>query len=260
MRVDAANTQQLAMMRLSSGQRINSAADDAAGLAISELMRGQVRGEDVATRNMRDSQSMYATAEGALNASHSVLQRMRGLSVQANNGMLTDSDRAMIQQEFSQLRDSLDSIGRYTQYNTKNLLDGSLQEANTTVNANGESMQMSLSSALAANLGDGESGMTLADVNLQSNPEDALKVIDGAIAQISDSRSTIGAKNNRLDHAINVSTNKQVNMQAAESRIRDADIAQQVMEMNRSDLLQQTYFATQKMQQNMAGQLFNALF
>lgn len=256
----ASQSQQMAMLRLSTAERINSAADDAAGLAISEQMRGQIRGENVAVRNMQDSQNMMQTAEGALGSTHSVLGRMRELAVQANNGILTSSDRGAIQQEFSQLRDTIDSIGRHTQFNTKNLLDGSFQGMNTTTNANGEGIQTGIKSALANSLGDSNSGITLADVNLQSDPSSALKVIDGAIAQISDSRSSIGATQSRLDHGINISETKQVNTQASESRIRDADMAKQAMELNRANMLQETYFATQKMQQSMAGQILNLLF
>lgn len=249
--------QQLAMVRLSTAERINSAADDAAGLAISEQMRGQIRGENIATRNMRDSQSMLQTAEGALNSSNSVLQRMRELSIQANNGILTSSDRAAIQQEFSQLRDTLNSIGKNTEFNTKNLLDGSLQNAKTTTNANGATLSTSINSALAGQLGDSSSGLSLEDVNLQTNPKEALKVIDGAIKQITEYRSSIGATNNRLDSAVNVSKTKSYNIQASESRIRDANMAEEISQLNRAKLLQQTYLATQKMQQNMAGQILN---
>lgn len=256
----ASNEQKLAMIKLSTAQRINSAADDAAGLAISEKMRAQIDGENVAVRNMRDSQSLMQTADGALNSTHSVLQRMRELSVQANNGLLTESDRAAIQQEFTQLRDTIDSIGKNTQFNTKNLLDGSFQNSNTTTNANGESLTSSISSALAGKLGDVQSGLSLNDVNLQTNPKDALKIIDGAISQISDSRSSIGATTNRLDYSIQNSENKHYNMQASESRIRDADMAQEFMNLNRANLFQQTYFSTQRMQYSMAGQILNLLF
>jgi flagellin len=253
------SSQQLALERISTAQRINRASDDAAGLAISEGMESQVRGDQVATRNMKDSQSMLNTAEGALNASSSVLQRMRELSVQANNGILTDSDRTIIQQEFSQLRDSLNSIAGNTQFNTKNLLDGSLTNQKTTTNANGESISLQIDSAFTSQLGDPSSGNTLDSIDLVSNPKDALKIIDGAISQISGSRASIGATQNRLDHAINASENKQSNLQAAESGIRDADIAKQAIELNRTNLLQQTYFATQKIKMNMAGQVLDLL-
>jgi flagellin len=253
------SAQQLAMERISTAQVINRASDDAAGLAISEEMRGQVRGDQAATRNMRDSQSMLDTAEGALNASGSVLQRMRELSVQANNGVLTDSDRSIIQEEFSQLRDSLNSVAGYTQFNTKNLLDGSFNNQKTTTNVNGETIPISIDSAFTDQLGDSSSGKTIDSINLVSNPSEALKIIDGAISQISGSRASIGATQNRLDYAVNVSETEQSNLQAAESRIRDSDIAKQAIELNRTNLLQQTYFATQKIKQNMAGQVLDLL-
>ncbi|WP_017756297.1 flagellin N-terminal helical domain-containing protein [Calidifontibacillus oryziterrae] len=256
----ASRDQQLAMIRFSTAQRINSAADDAAGLAISEKMQTQIKGENIASRNMRDSQSLLQTADGALNSTHSVLQRMRELSIQANNGLLTDADRSIIQQEFSQLRDTIDSIGRHTQFNTKPILDGSFQNMKTTTNANGETLSTSISSALASQLGDANSGLSLNDINLKENPQAALNIIDGAIEQISKSRSSIGATTNRLDHSVANSENKHLNMQAAESRIRDADVAKTTIELNRANLFQQTYFATQKMQQMMAGQILNILF
>jgi flagellin len=251
------SSQQLAMVRLSTAQRINSASNDAAGLAISEGMRSQIGGDHVAARNMRDSQSMLQTAEGALNASSSVLQRMRELSVQANNGVLTDSDRSIIQQEFSQLRDSLNTIAGNTQFNTKHLLDGSFSGQKTTVNANGDLLSMSIDSAFTSQLGDPNSGNSIDSINLVTNPSGVLSIIDGAISQISGSRASIGATQNSLDHAVNVSENKQYNLQAAESRIRDTDMSKQIIELNRTNLLQQTYFAAQKMQQNMTGQMLS---
>jgi flagellin len=257
MSINGVDSSSVAMQSLSSGLRINSAADDPAGLAISEKMRAQINGDSVATRNMRDSQSMLKTAEGGLNASTSVLQRMRELSIQANNSLLTDSDRSIIQQEFSHLVESLNAIGKNTEFNTQKLLDGSLSNHQTTTNANGDSLSVTIDSALANQLGNVDSGQTISSIDLVANPGDALKIIDTALGQVSESRSSIGAKINRLDYAVNVSENKQLNLSTAESRIRDADIAQAIMNQNRNNILQQTYLATQKMQYNVMGQVLN---
>ncbi|WP_018931017.1 flagellin [Gracilibacillus lacisalsi] len=246
-----------AMEKLSTAQHINSASDDPSSLAISEKMRAQIGGDNVAARNMRDSQSMLNTAEGALNASTSILHRMRELSVQANNSLLTESDRSIIQNEFLQLIGSLNAIGENTEYNTKRLIDGSLSDQNATTNANGDSLSIDLDSALASHLGDVHSGQFISSIDLASKPSEALKVIDSALEQVTGSRSSIGATTNRLDHAINVSENKQYNLSAAESRVRDADMTRELMEQNQKNILQQTYMATQKMQHSMAGQILN---
>ncbi|WP_251460328.1 flagellin [Weizmannia agrestimuris] len=132
----ATNAQSKAMQKLSSGLRINSAADDAAGLAISEKMRSQIRGLDQATKNAQDATSLLQTAEGALNETHDILQRMRELAVQSSNDTNTDDDRQNIQSEMSQLEKEIDRIGNTTQFNTKNLLDGSMGKAVTNAVAN----------------------------------------------------------------------------------------------------------------------------
>lgn len=244
-------------IKYSAAQKIQQAKDNPAGLAISEKMRSQFRGDDMAVRNMRDSQSLGRTAEGALSQSHSILQRMRELSIQANNGLLTDTDRSHLQQEFVGLRDTLNGIGRDTQFNTKPLLDGSLQNQQTTTNGNGGSLQLSISGSLASQLG--KDGITLADVDLQANPRDSLSIIDGAIQQISQSRGQLGATDNRLDKAINVGETQSLNIRSAESRIRDADIAKNAMELQKIQLMQQAYFKTQRMGIGMMGMNVNLL-
>lgn len=246
-------------LRYGMAQRINSAKDDAAGLAISEKMRGQFRGDDMAVRNMRDSQSLSRTAEGALGQSHSVLQRMRELSIQANNSLLTESDRGHIQQEFNSLRDTLNAIGKDTQFNTKPLLDGSFSNQKTKTNANGASLEMTIDSSLASQLGNSQTGLTIADVDLTTNPSQALSTIDGAISQISHSRSQLGATDNRLTTAISVTDTQSFNTRAAESRIRDADIAKNSIDLQKYQLMQQAYFATQRMGIGMSGMNLNLL-
>lgn len=246
-------------IRFSTAQRINQAGDDAAGLAISEKMRGQIRGDQTAVRNMATSQAMTRTAEGALGQSHSVLHRMRELSVQANNSFLTDSDRSHIQREFDGLRDTLNALGRDTQFNTKPLLDGSFSSEKTTTNGNGASVEMNIASALASELGNYETGMTIADIDLRKNPSEALATIDGAIAQISDTRGHLGAIDSRLSHAMNVTETQSLNMQASESRIRDADIAKNAIELQKYQIMQQAYFMTQRLGIGMSGMNINLL-
>lgn len=247
------------MMKLSSGLQINKASDNAAGLSISEKLRSQYRGESVATRNMQDSRSLINTAEGALNSSSAILQRMRELSIQANNGLLTESDRQALQDEFSSLRDTLDMIGKNTEFNTKPLLDGSLQDMKTTTGANGETVSLSIDSSLSSQLGNTNSGVMLADVDLVQNPELALQAIDGAIEQISSIRSNLGATDNRLQHSINSSRIKHINEVAAESRIRDADIALSAMELQKYRIMQNSYFAVQRMGMDLMGMNVNLI-
>lgn len=246
-------------LRYSMATRINKAGDDPAGLAISEKMRGQFRGDDVAVRNMRDSQSLSRTAEGALDQSHSVLQRMRELSVQANNGTLTESDRGHIQKEFIGLQNTLDAIGRDTQFNTKRLLDGSFSEQQTTTNANGAALEMSIDSAFARQLGEQHTGLSIADLDLRQKPSQALSVIDGAIAQISESRGNLGVTDNRLGHAITVTSTQSLNTKASESRIRDADITKNAIELQKFQIMQDAYFMTQRMGIGMSGMNLNLL-
>jgi flagellin len=248
---------QTSFAQLSSGKRINQAKDDAAGLAISQSMQGQIGGDSVAIRNMQDSDSMIEVAGGALNESSSILQDMRQLAIQANNGTMTESDRTVIQQQFSQLRDSLNQIGSYTQFNTKNLLDGSSNNVTTTTNANGDTLSIRFGDQ-ANKLGD-SSGKTLMDINLSTAPQDALQIIDGAIQQATDSRVNIGVTQNRIFSATSVARTSELNLEAANSNIVDADLASQSINLHHSDISQQVYIATQHMKESMLGQSLNLL-
>ncbi|WP_096156604.1 flagellin N-terminal helical domain-containing protein [Bacillus sp. FJAT-45066] len=323
---------QNAMEKLASGLRINKAGDDAAGLAISEKMRGQIRGLDQASRNAQDGISMIQTAEGALNETHSILQRMRELSVQAANDTLEPEDRDAIATEIGQLADEIDRISDTTQFNSKQLLGGNLgvsrsggsldstvvglsslsdisvagAKANTTYtiteaagditladgagntqtisktgfNAgdtfNFDSMGVSIKtdSAYAAGgtaftgltvqtgaatgatfqIGANENqnlSITISDmsasglgvdglqVDSHANAKQAITTIDAAIKDVSEQRSNLGAWQNRLDHTINNLNTSAENLQAAESRIRDVDMAREVMEMTKNNILSQ---------------------
>lgn len=341
--INTANTQKV-LEKLSSGYRINRAGDDAAGLAISEKMRGQIRGLNQAMRNAQDGISLIQTAEGALNEIHSILQRMRELTVQAANGTNTPDDLDAIQKEIESLKSEIDRIATTTQFNSKNLLDGTLGvkaadgtvtiaaltsagitvdvsgvqsgatltftldttnkkvsvsdgtttqtlsidptnvKAGTVLNFDKIGLQLSFASdvdltssninldgknitttgnqlsfqigpnqnttlsigigdmkASALGTGTGNSNVTnLSKVNVRTQSFDEnLKAIDKAISQVSDQRAQLGAWQNRLEHTINNLGTAAENLTAAESRIRDVDMAQAMMEFTKNNILQQ---------------------
>lgn len=239
-----------AMERIASGLRINRAADDAAGLAISERMRGQIRGLRQATRNAQDGISLIQTAEGALGESHAILQRMRELAVQAASDTYTEADRAHIQKEMDELIATLTHIGATTEFNTMALLDGSFVDKKIHVGANsGQNVEMSIGDMRAGALGvDGLSVMTQADA------DGAIGIIDGAIRAVSSERIMLGVRQNRLEHTISNLMTTAENLQAAESRIRDADIAAEMMAFVKHQILQQVTMAMLA-QANMAPQM-----
>ncbi|MBB4826615.1 flagellin [Sporosarcina luteola] len=227
------NQVMLSMERLSTGKRINRAADDPAGLAISERMRAQIRGLQVAQRNIQDGISMVQTAEGVLNETHAILQRMRELSVQASNGALSDKDRALLNQEFQQLKDEIARHGQQSEFNTKPLLDGSQNPTKIQVGANaGQTIDLEF-----GNLGD----LDLKDVSIATQEEanEAISKLDEAIHNVSSERSRLGAYVNRLEHAYNNAMTMEENLTAAESRIRDVDIAKEMMALTKANILLQ---------------------
>jgi len=223
--------------KLSSGYRINRAGDDAAGLAISEKMRGQIRGLEMATKNAQDGISLIQTAEGALNETHAILQRIRELAVQAANDTNTDNDRAELQKEVDQLLQEIDRIANTTQFNTKNLLDGSLSGSGLIfhIGANqDQNVTLTISSMRASGLG--VSGI---DISSQSGANNAITTIDNAIDKVSSERAKLGAMQNRLEHTINNLGAAAENLTAAESRIRDVDMAKEMMEFTKNSILTQ---------------------
>ncbi|KYD11755.1 flagellin N-terminal helical domain-containing protein [Caldibacillus debilis] len=223
--------------KLSSGYRINRAGDDAAGLAISEKMRGQIRGLEMATKNAQDGISLIQTAEGALNETHAILQRIRELAVQAANDTNTDNDRAELQKEVDQLLQEIDRIANTTQFNTKNLLDGSLSGSGLIfhIGANqDQNVTLTISSMRASGLG--VSGI---DISSQSGANNAITTIDNAIDTVSSERAKLGAMQNRLEHTINNLGAAAENLTAAESRIRDVDMAKEMMEFTKNSILTQ---------------------
>ena len=214
--------------KLSSGYRINRASDDAAGLSISEKMRGQIRGLKQASTNAQDGQSLIQTAEGAMNEIHSVLQRMRELTVQAKNDTYLSEDRAEITR-----------IATQTQFNKMNLLNGSFQSKQLQVGANdGQVISFSINTMSAKALG--VSGIASAirkakgaDIGTQ------LTTIDDAITKVSTARSDLGAISNRLDHTIANADNMAENLQSSESKIRDVNIASEMVSYSSMSILQQ---------------------
>ena len=235
---NATNAQSKSMEKLASGLRINRAGDDAAGLAISEKMRGQVRGLEQASRNAQDGISLIQTAEGALNETHDILQRMRELTTQsANDTNNTTEDRKALQSEFVELRNEIDRISDQTEFNTKSLLNGSVSSVTLQIGANSkQTLTVNLkdmdSTALkinALNISTGTAGDITAHIS----------VIDAAINAVSDVRSNLGANQNRLEHTINNLKTSSENLTAAESRIRDVDMAKEMMNQTKNSILAQ---------------------
>ncbi|NLO99620.1 MAG: flagellin [Clostridiaceae bacterium] len=226
--------------KLSSGYRINRAGDDAAGLAISEKMRGQIRGLNQAERNAQDAISLIQTAEGALNETHSILQRMRELAVQSASDTNTDDDRKELQKEISQLLEEIDRISTDTEFNTMKLLNGSYETTALTfqVGANsGQIVDINLNS-MSATTGLGLSTTTV-NLETRAGATSAIDAIDSAIKEVSSERAKLGAMQNRLEHTINNLGTTSENLTASEARIRDVDMAKEMMEFTKNSILQQ---------------------
>jgi flagellin len=295
----AASAQSKSMEKLSSGLRINRAGDDAAGLAISEKMRGQIRGLDQASRNAQDGISLIQTTEGALNETHSILQRMRELAVQSANDTNTDTDRAELQKEVNELAAEVTRIGDNTEFNTKKLLDGNFsgtfqiganegQNLSIAVNdmrSNALAVGMTYTATTASTtsgtlaledgttatwqaevvdaagavtseagyydgtgalflqsdqtLADGTKGAKGIDISSQATADTAITTINNAIETVSAERSKLGATQNRLEHTINNLGTSSENLTAAESRVRDVDMAKEMMNQTKNSILSQ---------------------
>ena len=235
------------MERLSSGYRINRAADDPAGLAISEKMRAQIRGLGQAARNIQDGISLLQTAEGALNETHAILQRMRELGVQAATDTLTDEDRSLLNIEFEELKKEVTRISKDTNFNTKTMLDGTNTSINIQAGANaGQSIEL-----LFGDMSGGSLGLNDLSISSRADAEDSIGGLDDAINKVSRERSRMGAYSNRLEHAYNNAVNMEENLTAAESRIRDVDMAKEMMALVKANILMQAiqYVLSMHMQQ-----------
>lgn len=231
------SNQSKSLEKLSSGQRINRAGDDAAGLAISEKMRGQIRGLNQASRNAQDSISLIQTAEGAMNETHAILQRMRELAVQASNDTNVTADRTAIQDEMTQLENEINRISSQTEFNTQNLLDGTFSGKDFQIGANnGQQITLTI-----ATMGAGALGVSGVNGNIGSaaSATKAISTINTAITKVSTERSKLGAYQNRLEHTIKNLDTSSENLQAAESRIRDVDMAKEMMEYSKNNILKQ---------------------
>ena len=219
--------------KLSSGYRINRAGDDAAGLSISEKMRSQIRGLDKAASNAQDGISMIQVAEGALNETHSILQRMNELATQAANDTNTDDDRESIQDEINQLTSEINRIQSTTQFNTMNLLDGTFTSKNLQVGAiSGQTISVSISNMDATSL-------KVNALDVKGDAGAAMDAVQEAVKQVSKQRSKLGAIQNRLEHTINNLNTTSENTSAAESRIRDTDMAKEMVEYSKNNILMQ---------------------
>ena len=238
--------------RLSSGHRINRAGDDASGLAVSEKLRGQIRGLQRASENAQDGVSFIQTSEGYLQNSQDILQRLRELAVQSSNGIYTAEDRMQIQVEVSQLVDEIDRIASHAQFNGLNMLTGrfAAETGDNTVTASmyfhiganmDQRMQVNIGTMTATGLGMRNLGE--GDIISLSSPDSAnmaIGQIDEALASVSRQRANLGAYQNRLEYAIRGLDVGAENLQAAESRIRDTNMASEMVEFTRNQILQQT--------------------
>jgi flagellin len=219
--------------KLSSGYRINRAADDAAGLAISEKMRSQIRGLDQGSSNAQDGISMIQTAEGAMSETQDMLQRLKTLATQSASGTLTTTDRNNIQAEVVQLKSEITRLGNQTEFNNMRLLNGSTSSVTFQVGANaGQTISLSLNNVTSTGLG--INGLSLSS---QTGASSAMTTIDTAINTISTDRANLGAVQNRLEHTITSTDNTSENLSSAESRIRDVDMAKEMMNYSSQKVL-----------------------
>ncbi len=242
---------QKSIEKLSSGYRINRAGDDAAGLSISEKMRAQIRGLKMASKNSQDAISLIQTAEGALNETHSILQRMREIVVQAATDTNDkDNDRDALMNEIKQLTDEIQRISKQTQFNGKDLLDGTYEAAGNElvfqIGANeSQTIKLAIRDMGVVGLGigeletDGTVKTYTIDVKDETKFSDSIQAIDSAITKVSEERSKLGAYQNRLEHTINNLNTSAENLTAAESRIRDVDMADEMMEYTKNNILAQ---------------------
>ena len=246
--------------KLASGYRINRAGDDAAGLSISEKMRGQIRGLEQASTNAQDGISLIQTAEGALNEVHSVIQRMRELTVQASNDTNVSADRFAIAKEVAALASEIDRIASQTEFNTMKLLNGEFTDKQFQVGANSNQViNISIAAIDSTALGigtdevanaiyDGVSDMKVAEMDPSerltagatgSAISELVDRVNSALEFVSAQRSELGAYQNRLEHTIANADNTAENLQSAESRIRDVNMADEMVKFSKDNILQQ---------------------
>jgi flagellin len=231
------------MERLSSGLRINRAADDAAGLAVSEGMRSQIRGMNVASRNAQDGVSMVQVADGALGNVGDMLQRVRDLAVQASNGTLTDAQRKNLDTEVQQVLTEIGKTGTATEFNGLKILAGSVATAASAVTLQvGANASQNIAFTMCT-VSTSDLGISGLAVSTAASASAAIASIDAAISTVTTRRANFGAIQNRLEQTINRLGMTSENLQAAESRIRDADMASEMIEFTKNQILQQSGMA-----------------
>lgn len=229
------NNVQKNLEKLSSGYRVNRAGDDAAGLAISEKMRAQINGLQVAQKNAQDGISLIQTSEGALNETHVMLRRMRELAMQSENGVYSDADeRAKMNAEVTALKDEITRTANTLKFNGITLLDGSMKNLTLAIDSDGSSLGVTVTDMTATGL-----KINNTKVDTQANAKAAIKTIDDAIGAVSTQRSTLGALQNRLEHTIQSLSVAEENLTASESRIRDTDMAKEMMDFTKNNILNQ---------------------
>jgi flagellin len=230
-----------AMQRLASGNRVNTAADDAAGMAIIETMTAQLNGMDQGTRNTLDMQALATTAEGGLNTVSDSLQRIRELSVQAANDTNTPNNRQMMQSEINQLADQIQTAVTNTQFNNRNLLDGGGENLNLAPGPgdNGTTISINDMSSLAT-----------AVANFNVTGQFSINDIDSALSEVSGQRAQIGAQINRMDHIVSANSLSSLNLADARSRIRDADMAREMAAFTQDRVINEMEMLMQQQEQN----------
>lgn len=230
------------MEKLNSGYKVNRSADDTAGLAISEKMRGQIRGLNKAMTNTQDAMSMVNTAEGALHETHAMLQRIRELAVRSANDTNVNSERDKIQFEVKELIKNINEIAKYTHFNTKPLIDGSQKdEFKFSIGANKDEIY-----GLKINNMDALSiGLDKLDLSTRDGAEQAIGKVDKAVGMVGEERSRIGATTNRLEHTLQSIRLMHDNLANSESRIRDADMAEEMSKVVADKIVMQTGMAVQ---------------
>ena len=226
--------------KLSSGYKVNRAADDAAGLSISEKMRGQIRGLNQASTNAEDGTSLIQTAEGAMQEIHSCIQRMRELEVQASNDTYVTADRQAIALEAAALSSEIDRIASQTEFNTMKLLSGGFTNKVLQVGANtSQTISFSISAMTTAGLSITTAKVAASMTLAGSAVTKVISTVDAALTTVSQARSKLGALQNRLEHTIANADNTAENLQSAESRIRDTDMADEMVRYSKNSILQQ---------------------
>ena len=221
------------MEKLSTGLRITKAGDDAAGLAVSEKMRAQIRGMEQAERNVQDGISMVQTAEGALEEAGNIAQRMRELGVQAGNDTLSDEDRTKVKEELKQLQDEMSKIATETKFNGKELLN---KVGTFTIQAGANSETRTITTADLSSIAN---GLSTISVSSSTDAQSFVTKVDKALSSINDARSALGAMQNRLEYTANNLTTSTENLTAAESRIRDVDVAKEMVTLSKLNILNQ---------------------